>query len=643
MARGRGFADRRHAGSETAKLKGISILGGPRIEAGLNTRARMEYPVLMNYSELGLHPDLARAVAEAGYVTCMPVQAETFPHSFIGEDIYAQSQTGTGKTAAFLISIFQRIMTVDAMRHRKVLILAPTRELAAQIEIEAEKLAKHLPITMGCFYGGVSYGPQVDLLRDNVQMIIGTPGRIIDLIKQGKMLLKEVGFLVVDEADRMFDMGFIDDLRMLLRYLPPPKERQTFLYSATLNFRVKNLTWEYMDNPKEILIEAETVTVEQVEQELFHVGSNEKLRFLLGILAKENPGSALIFCNQKFMAEELARRLSINGIECEYIMGDLPQAKRLQVINRLKEGKIRILVATDVAARGLDVNGLDLVVNYDVPMDPESYVHRIGRTARAGAKGRAVTLACEKFVYGLPAIEKYIETKIPIGVVTDELMMEDKSAGMRFGHSRDRGRPGTERGERRGGQHFAGGRPGARSRPSGSPTSPSRGPADRAGSAHGDRGRGRDGVVSKQEMNRMIQPRTGEVRADARRPDRGAERNPYAISAEERMKRYKDKYGSTDSGRRGPGAETAGPSPDTRTRSPRDGQRNRPGEARRSQSPLQGKPGQDGKPRSEGAPGTAPRAPQVQAAKTPVPAPKAKKPGLFSSLKKILRIDKGDE
>jgi ATP-dependent RNA helicase RhlB len=243
----------------------------------------------MNYTELELHPDIARAVAEAGYETCMPVQSATFPHSFAGEDIYAQSQTGTGKTAAFLISIFQRIMTVDALRHRKVLILAPTRELAVQIEAETKKLAKYLPISIGSFYGGVSYGPQVDMLRADVQMIIGTPGRIIDLVQQGKMLLREVGFLVVDEADRMFDMGFIDDLRKLLRYLPPPKERQTFLYSATLNFRIKNLAWEYMDEPKEIVIEAETVTVDLVQQELYHVGADEKIRVLLGLLARDNP------------------------------------------------------------------------------------------------------------------------------------------------------------------------------------------------------------------------------------------------------------------------------------------------------------------------------------------------------------------
>ncbi len=581
----------------------------------------------MNYSELDLHPDLARAVAEAGYQSCMPVQAATFPHSFVGEDIYAQSQTGTGKTAAFLISIFQRIMTVDALRHRKVLILAPTRELAVQIEAETRKIGKYLPISVGAFYGGVAYGPQVDMLKADVQMIIGTPGRIIDLVQQGKMLLREVGFLVVDEADRMFDMGFIDDLRKLLRYLPPPKERQTFLYSATLNFRIKNLAWEYMDEPKEIVIEAETVTVEQVEQELYHVGADEKLRMLLGILRRDKPSSAIVFCNQKFMAEELARRLGVNGIDCEYIMGDLPQAKRLQVIERLKAGKIRLLVATDVAARGLDVNGLDLVVNYDVPMDPESYVHRIGRTARAGASGKAVTLACEKFVYGLPAIEKYIEVKIPVLPVTDELLVEDKSSGMRFGHAHDRGRPGNERGERRSGGRRPGERHPGERRP-GEGRSGERHPADRRsgeqragerrpGTAPASKGRAQGasqgaGVTADRTAHRpeaaaktgrpkQQQPRAAEARADARRPDRGMERNPYAMSAEERMKRYKQKYSAQEQA----------------------------GKAQPQEKPAQQKSGKPQGAKARNAKGQAPasQAPRPQAAK-----PQARKPGILDKL-----------
>lgn len=606
----------------------------------------------MDYSQLNMHPDLARSVADAGYITCMPVQAEVFPHAFAGEDIYAQSQTGTGKTAAFLISIFQRIMTDPASRHRRVLILAPTRELAVQIEAEAQKLGKHLPISMGSFYGGVAYGPQVDMLRDDVQVIIGTPGRIIDFVEQGKMLLRDVGFLVVDEADRMFDMGFIDDLRKLLRYLPPPKERQTFLFSATLNFRIKNLAWEYMDEPKEIVIEAETVTVDLVSQELYHVGSDEKFRVLLGLLARDKPKSALIFCNQKFKAEEISRRLGINGYECEYIMGDLPQAKRLQVIERLKAGKLALLVATDVAARGLDVNALDMVINYDVPADPESYVHRIGRTARAGAAGKAITLACEKFVYGLPAIEKYIEVKIPVFPVNPELFGEDKSSGIRFGHAHDRARPGSDRVGGRSGSSFGGSGHGDRHGRPAQEHGARRGPAP-----HGERNSGAGGHDSgyssrgpgqgqRSQATRAPQSGTRPDRPDLRRPpeqSRQAEaqrpvqggRDPYAVSSDERMKRYKDKY-SGDQGRPQGQDQAQGGSP-RGGRQPQGQSQGNAGSTAGGSRPGRSR-GQQGR-HGEGQPGqTQPPKPQVQSPQPGIPA--VKKHGLLDRIKRIFGKNK---
>jgi ATP-dependent RNA helicase RhlB len=490
----------------------------------------------MDFKELDLYPDLRRGLDDAGYVTCMPVQEKVFPHAFLGKDIYAQSQTGTGKTAAFLISIYQRIMTVPEQRARKVLVLAPTRELAAQILGEAEKLGKYLNISAGAFYGGVSYGPQVDLLRNNVQMIIGTPGRIIDLVQQGKMLLREVGFLVIDEADRMFDMGFIDDIRKLLRYLPKADERQTFLFSATLGLRVKDLAWEYMIDPVEISIEPEHVTVDLVTQELYHVGAHEKLPLLLGLLERERPESAIIFCNQKFMTEELARRLKINGWDCEYIMGDLPQSKRLEIIENLKAGRVKLLVATDVAARGLDIEALDLVINYDVPEDAESYVHRIGRTARAGKSGKAITLACEKFVFGLPPIEKFIGNKIPVLPVDPALFGQDKSHGMRSGYGRDRG---PARYEGRGGRPAARGAGGHGGRPGARPP------------ASGQRHRDETRPDFRGEARPEARPERGQRRPEAR-PEtvggqggrRGEGGNPYAVTQDERLKRYKDKYGS---------------------------------------------------------------------------------------------------
>jgi len=521
----------------------------------------------MKFTELNLHPDLQRGIDDAGFVDCMPVQEMVFVHSLKGEDIYAQSQTGTGKTAAFLISILQRIMTDSNLRAKKALIVAPTRELAVQIEAEAEKLGKYLDVKAGAFYGGVSYGPQVDMLRANVQIIVGTPGRVIDLLRQGKMILKDVGFLVIDEADRMFDMGFIDDLRHLLRYLPPADMRQTYLFSATLGLRVKDLAWEYMVNPNEIAIEPEKVTVELVTQELYHVGTHEKLPLLLGLLDREKPGSCLIFCNQKFMVEELARRLKMNGVSCEFIMGDLPQSKRLEVIERLKAGSIATLVATDVAARGLDIEALDLVVNYDVPEDAESYVHRIGRTARAGKAGKAITLACEKFVYGLYSIEKYLGSKIPVMPITDELIFEDKSAGVHF--SRERG--GEGRGGRRGGGRDGGRRP-AGARQSGRGEGPRRETSRRDGLERqgGDRDRSgrdeprRDSVRresayrdqsrqdASREHGRQDQGQSPAARSGSQKRqgvgagDERREGDPYALPQDERMRRYREKYGTGD-------------------------------------------------------------------------------------------------
>jgi len=386
----------------------------------------------MEFTQLSLHENLLKGVLDAGYENAMPVQEAVFAHSFSGKDIYAQSQTGSGKTAAFLVSMFQRILMNNDSKGRKALILAPTRELACQIEDEAVKLAKHTGIKAGSFYGGVGYGPQLEMLKNNVQVLIGTPGRVIDLVKQGHMMLGDVGFLVIDEADRMFDMGFIEDLRLLLKYLPPSTNRQTMLFSATLNVRVKNLAWEYMHEPEEIVIESETVTVDTITQELYHVGSDEKMPLMLGILKKEQPKSCIVFCNLKRTVEEIAKRLSMNGYNCEYIMGDLPQKQRQHILDKFKEGSLSMMVATDVAARGLDIEDLSMVINYDLPLEAENYVHRIGRTARAGKKGKAITFACEKYVYGLRDVEKYIERSIPVIPVDVEMFAEDASKNMRI-------------------------------------------------------------------------------------------------------------------------------------------------------------------------------------------------------------------
>ena len=386
----------------------------------------------MEFKNFNLHPDLQKGLDEAGYINCMPVQEQVLTHAFGGQDLYVQSQTGTGKTAAFLVVIFQRMLIEEALFKRKALIMAPTRELAVQIEEEAKMLGRYLPFKTGSFYGGVGYAQQEKLLRENAQVLVGTPGRVLDLNKSGRMNLMDIAFLVLDEADRMFDMGFYPDLRKLIKVVPTADRRQTMLFSATLNAWVKNLAWEYTKSPFEIDIEPEIVTVQEITQILYHVPSEEKMPLLLGVLKREQPESMIIFCNTKKNTEIVAKRLKINGYDCEFIIGDLPQAKRQKVIDDVKAGKIKTLVATDVAARGLDIESLAMVINYDLPVEAENYVHRIGRTARAGKTGKAVTLSSEQDVYELPAIERYIGKKIPSEIAVQELYEHDKSAGMRI-------------------------------------------------------------------------------------------------------------------------------------------------------------------------------------------------------------------
>lgn len=390
----------------------------------------------MKFTEFDFNENLAKGIAGAGFVDCTPVQSETFKFLFEGRDIYAQSQTGTGKTGAFIISAFHLMAEHDDFKGKKTLVIAPTRELAVQIETEAKLLGSETGFSIGSFYGGVGYNSQEKMLKDGCDLIIGTPGRLIDFGKSGKIDYSQFGICIIDEADRLFDMGFLPDLRQILKKMPPREERRTMLYSATLSSKVGNLAWEHLINPGEIVIEPENITVDAITQELYHVGTDEKMRLLLGLLKKENPETAIVFTNTKHTAYEVAKRLEHNGYDAQCLMGDLPQKKRLKIVEDAKEGKVKFLVATDVAARGLHIDDLSMVVNYDIPGDCENYVHRIGRTARAGKSGKAISMACEKYVYGLPAVEKYIDLKIPVAWAADDLFAEDKSEGMRF-HMRD--------------------------------------------------------------------------------------------------------------------------------------------------------------------------------------------------------------
>ena len=384
----------------------------------------------MKFTEFSLHESLLQGIEGAGYVDCTPVQEQVLKSSLEGRDLYVQSQTGTGKTAAYLTSVIQELLTRGEAAGKKALIMVPTRELAVQVQEEAQKLAKFTSLKCASFYGGVGYDKQVASLKKGVDIMIGTPGRVIDLNHGNQMDLSSVAFLVIDEADRMFDMGFYPDLRTLIKVLPSSEQRQTMLFSATLNSSVKNLAWEYTRNPAEITIAAENITVDEIAQELFHVSSDDKMKLLLGIISREKPESLIVFCNTKKSCEIVAKRLRMNGFESEFIIGDLPQKKRLAIMDKFKAGAIKCLVATDVAARGIDVNDLAMVINYDLPNEAENYVHRIGRTARAGKSGKAFTFCSEQDVYSLPPIERYIEKNIPSCVADESMFAEDKSAGV---------------------------------------------------------------------------------------------------------------------------------------------------------------------------------------------------------------------
>jgi ATP-dependent RNA helicase RhlB len=382
----------------------------------------------MDFSELDIPDEVRQGIEHVGFAACTPVQEAVIPRALRGEDIAAQAQTGTGKTAAFLISLFSRMIrnpVRDLGDSPQVLIIAPTRELADQIYHEAERLGKFTGFSLLAVYGGVDYRKQMETLRKGVDVLVGTPGRLIDYFKQRVYSLKKTRYLVIDEADRMFDMGFIDDLRFLLKKMPPYAKRQSMLFSATLSYRVMELAYEHMNLPEKISITPEEVMVEKVEQVLYHVGKHEKLSLLLGILKKESPERVLIFVNTRRAADMVMERLDRNGWKAQAITGDIDQKKRLRLLDEFKAGMFTVLIATDVASRGIHVEGVTHVINYDLPQHTEDYVHRIGRTGRAGASGKAISLADEEYVYSLDDIEKYIGRKIPVAWADESMYLRE--------------------------------------------------------------------------------------------------------------------------------------------------------------------------------------------------------------------------
>ncbi|MDE2250441.1 MAG: DEAD/DEAH box helicase, partial [Gammaproteobacteria bacterium] len=378
-----------------------------------------EHLSTLAFATLPLHPALMQGIVEAGFTHCTPIQAQTLPTALTGRDIAGQAQTGTGKTAAFLVALYQSLLAKPpaagkAKTSVRALVVAPTRELAVQIHKDAAVLGRHTGLPLAVVFGGTDYDKQRKQLADGVDVLIGTPGRIIDYLKQGVYDLRHAQVLVLDEADRMFDLGFIADVRYIMRRLPAPDRRQSMLFSATLSQRVLELAYEHMNNPELVRIEPDKVTIDRVRQAIYFPAMSEKIPLLVHLLRESEAHRTMVFVNTKRMAERLEGALRANGFHAQAISGDVPQPKRLRFLRQFHEGELAVLIATDVASRGLHIPDVSHVFNFDLPQDAADYVHRIGRTARAGAAGDAISFGCEEYAISLPDIEAFIGHKIPV-------------------------------------------------------------------------------------------------------------------------------------------------------------------------------------------------------------------------------------
>ncbi|WP_111978639.1 ATP-dependent RNA helicase RhlB [Algibacillus agarilyticus] len=382
------------------------------------------------FSDLDLDPRLQTALTEAGFVHCTPIQEKSLPLALKGNDIAGQAQTGTGKTMAFLLATFNRLLTQKSTNPVQdgqlgAVILAPTRELAVQIHKDAQLLSKATGLSLGLIYGGEGYDEQRAQIKAGIDILIGTTGRIIDYYKQGELNLSAVQVVVLDEADRMLDLGFIKDIRYLFKNMPEPEKRLNLVFSATLSHKVKELAYEHMGNPTDVFIESEKMLSGRITEELFFPAQQDKMRLLLTLMEEEWPDKAIVFCNTKHSCEDVNNWLRADKHRVGLLTGDVTQKKRLHILNQFTKGQLDILVATDVAARGLHISDVSHVFNYDLPDDFEDYVHRIGRTGRAGKTGIAISFACEKYVYNLPAIEEYIGHSIPVGQYDPTALLDD--------------------------------------------------------------------------------------------------------------------------------------------------------------------------------------------------------------------------
>jgi ATP-dependent RNA helicase RhlB len=420
------------------------------------TKPKIQETVLTDtrFDTFELDSRIARGLADAGFELCTPIQAETLPLALNGRDVAGQARTGTGKTAAFLLAIFNRLLGPESKGkgpNPRAIVVAPTRELAIQIHRDAELLGKHTGLRTLLAYGGVDYVKQRDNIGEGVDILIGTPGRLIDYLKQGIYNLKHIEVAVLDEADRMFDLGFIGDIRYLFRRMPPVDQRLTLMFSATFPLKVTELAYEHMNDATTVRIEEEQVTTERVTQVVYYPANHEKLPLLIHLLKGKQDDHIMVFVNTRHAADRVARTLKANGIDAAMLAGNVPQTKRQKLLKQFHDGNLAVLVATDVAARGLHIPDVSHVFNFDLPQDAADYVHRIGRTARLGATGDAISFACEDYAFHLPEIEQYIE--MPLKVV-----QHDPSELPRVEHPPPRKRKKGDSGNRGGGGRRGGGR-----------------------------------------------------------------------------------------------------------------------------------------------------------------------------------------
>ncbi len=379
------------------------------------------------FADLNLAPQVVTGLEAMGFQHCTSIQEQSLPILLQGTDIAGQAQTGEGKTIAFLAGTFHRLLQVEAPTHNqpRALIMAPTRELAIQIHRDAIEMAKSTGLRLGIVYGGEGYESQRLELEQGVDILIGTCGRLLDYLKQGIYNLSNIEVIVLDEADRMFDLGFIKDIRYMFDKMPPATQRLSMLFSATLSFRVKELAFEHMNDPTSVEIAPDQKTNTRISEELFYPSNEDKMVLLQTLIEEDWPEKAIVFANTKHVCEKLFDHLVADKLRAGLLTGDVPQKKRLKILEQFTDGTLDILVATDVAARGLHIPSVTHVFNYDLPDDCEDYVHRIGRTGRAGETGHAISLACEQYVFNLPAIEDYIQHALPVTKYLQEALLDD--------------------------------------------------------------------------------------------------------------------------------------------------------------------------------------------------------------------------